>query len=294
MFYGYHTKFKNKIITRKHMKKSLLTLASLITLATNTQAQVSFNPQVTYGTDAYPISVHSADFNGDTFLDLVTANSSSNGSTVSVLLGSGTGTFAPQTTYAVGSYPSSVYSADFNGDNKMDLVTANASNNTVSVLLNTAIPTNTIGTASALNFWGNNYVNLGTSIPTTLSASNKITVEAWVNPALSTGNGIIVGNYNTVGTDMQFLLRKDGADYTFWVNNGSGFANVTSVATVTTAVWQHVAGTWDGSNIKIYVNGALSATTSYTGTALKSYTDPVWIGSNLGSQNFIGSMETVI
>ena len=55
---------------------------------------------------------------------------------MSVLLNQGSGTFAAQTTYAVGTCPYGVATADFNGDGKADIVAANYSSNTVSVLLN--------------------------------------------------------------------------------------------------------------------------------------------------------------
>jgi hypothetical protein len=67
--------------------------------------------------------VTAGDFNGDGKLDLVTANSG--GSTVSVLLGNGDGTFLAAVNYSVGgSYASSVTSGDFNGDGKRDLAVA--------------------------------------------------------------------------------------------------------------------------------------------------------------------------
>ncbi len=88
-----------------------------------------------FGAGASPQSVATADLNGDTFPDLVTANYG--GNTVSVLLGDGTGAFtaASGSPFAVGVNPISVAIADFNGDGKPDLVTANADSNSVSVLL---------------------------------------------------------------------------------------------------------------------------------------------------------------
>jgi hypothetical protein len=43
--------------------------------------------------------------------------------------------FAPAVNYGVGTNPTSVFSADFNGDGKMDLATANYNSNNVSVVL---------------------------------------------------------------------------------------------------------------------------------------------------------------
>ena len=66
--------------------------------------------------------------------DLVIANSTSNN--VTVLLGNGDGTFteAAGSPYAVGTEPSSVVVADFNGDGNLDFAVANKGDNTISVL----------------------------------------------------------------------------------------------------------------------------------------------------------------
>ena len=64
-----------------------------------------------------------------------TSPSSTFSSTLSVLLGNGDGTFAPQVDYAVGGEPTAVVAGDFNGDGHLDLAVLLQSG-TVSVLLN--------------------------------------------------------------------------------------------------------------------------------------------------------------
>jgi hypothetical protein len=59
------------------------------------------------------------------------------GNNVSVLLGTGTGSFGTATNFTVGSYPWSVTVGDFNGDGKSDLAVANIVSSNVSVLLGT-------------------------------------------------------------------------------------------------------------------------------------------------------------
>ena len=78
--------------------------------------------------------------------DLVVANFGAN--TISVLLGNGTGSFAPKTDFATGAGPFSVDISDLNGDGKPDLAVADVNGNTVSVLLNTT--TNRTPTADSL------------------------------------------------------------------------------------------------------------------------------------------------
>ena len=88
-------------------------------------------------------SVAVADLNSDGKVDLVGANFNSN--SVSVLLnatlpGAAIPTFAVQQAFATGTQPRSVTTADINGDGKPDVIVANASDHTVSVLLNLTAP----------------------------------------------------------------------------------------------------------------------------------------------------------
>jgi protein-L-isoaspartate O-methyltransferase len=97
-----------------------------------------FSAPVTYAVGNGPYSVTTADFNGDTFVDIAAANNrTTNGNNVSVLRGDGTGGFLAATNFAVGSRPYSVTTADFNGDTLADISTANNGSSNVSVLLNT-------------------------------------------------------------------------------------------------------------------------------------------------------------
>jgi hypothetical protein len=109
----------------------------------------SFATQQTFTVGGSPASLAAADINGDGKPDLIAANNG--GSSASVLLnttapGATTPTFAAQQTFAVGGAPISVAMADVNGDGKSDLITVNAADNTVSVLLNTTTPGATTAT----------------------------------------------------------------------------------------------------------------------------------------------------
>jgi len=102
-------------------------------LVGSTGSLVTYSSQSTYPTGLVPNSVLLRDLNFDGHCDLVVTNFLQN--TVSVLLGSGMGSFGPQVTYATGSSPVSVASADFNSDGIPDLIVANFSSNSLSLLL---------------------------------------------------------------------------------------------------------------------------------------------------------------
>jgi len=105
----------------------------------------TFASQVSYDTGVGPLSIVTGDFTGDGNLDLVVTNADCtsqvppqppicNGTTFSILLGNGDGTFRSHIDYSSGNQPSSVAAADFNGDGKLDLAIS-SNQGGVSILL---------------------------------------------------------------------------------------------------------------------------------------------------------------
>jgi len=103
----------------------------------------NFADAISVPTDLGPVVVAAGDLNGDGIVDLVTVNQTAQ--TASVLIGTGGGAFEPSANYAI--YPDETVQdfmpwpwgmtlADVTGDGKLDIVTANTQNDTVSVLPN--------------------------------------------------------------------------------------------------------------------------------------------------------------
>ncbi|NHM04396.1 LamG-like jellyroll fold domain-containing protein [Flavobacterium celericrescens] len=148
----------------------------------------------------------------------------------------------------------------------------------------------------------NDRITLGTAINAVIDPINTITVEAWVyntsfNNAFGYNLGSIIGNYNTFNVDMQFMLRRDGTAYQFWVNDSNG-TNFKAVSVSDLAVlnqWQHVAAVWNGSDLKLYLNGVLvGTTTGVTGASFKSLSsNPIHIGTNLSNEKYTGNIDEI-
>lgn len=113
----------------------LLTLGVLVVLFAAVgacSAQVFLDLPPIYATPGNAYAVVTADINGDSKLDLVTAN---DGATISVFLGNGDSTFGAHQDYPLASTSQALVIADFDGDGHPDVVTANSDGAVLSILL---------------------------------------------------------------------------------------------------------------------------------------------------------------
>src|ERR1700752_4905732 len=114
---------------RKALVVSGVLVACMLSFAATAFAQFETRGSYAVGSPS-PRSVAVGDFNRDGNLDIAVG-----GTSLSVLMGNGDGTFQKPVQYPVGVNPESVATADFNGDGNLDLVAANFDGPSVSILL---------------------------------------------------------------------------------------------------------------------------------------------------------------
>jgi hypothetical protein len=94
----------------------------------------SFGAATKFSVPFGPFAIAVGDFNGDTNIDVATANVQQTSSNVAVLLGNGSGGLGTATTFNVGTTPTAIVANDINADGALDLAVTSAPN--IAALLN--------------------------------------------------------------------------------------------------------------------------------------------------------------
>jgi fibronectin type 3 domain-containing protein len=143
----------------------------------------------------------------------------------------------------------------------------------------------------ALSFNGTSAV---VTIPNSasLQLSSGMTLEAWVNPSTVNANWRDVvykgnDNYYLEATSTN-SSRPDAGTIA-----GGSYADAFGTAALTKSTWTHLAETYDGSTLRLYVNGTQVASTAHTG-AIATSTSPLQIGGDsIYGQFFAGLIDEV-
>lgn len=99
---------------------------------------------------------------------------------------------------------------------------------------------------------------------------NFITLEAWIKAdtwATNVWENVIISKDDWQTGDKGFVLRA-GANGTlsFNISLGAGWVELNSAPVMATGQWYHVAGTYDGTTMKIYINGSEVGSSTNAGT----------------------------
>lgn len=99
--------------------------------------------------------------------------------------------------------------------------------------------------------------------------TQNISIACWFKPTampLSNVDLISIQEVGTPGTIDKSLRLYANGSVSFYAYDGGAKSAQSAASLVTTGSWYHVVGTFDGTNLKIYLNGVLRATLACSGT----------------------------
>lgn len=120
----------------------------------------------------------------------------------------------------------------------------------------------------ALNLDGNSWAEVHDNA--SLDITTAISVECWIYYDGSNGKGLL-GRWSS-GADSNYLLYTSTSSIGQFYINTTAPSNI-NTPTLTAGNWYHIVGTYDGSDMRIYLNGSESSNTSKTGSISTSSND---------------------
>jgi hypothetical protein len=151
----------------------------------------------------------------------------------------------------------------------------------------------------ALNLTG--VVGTSTRIPysAALNLTAAYTYEVWVKPSTNISTyRVVLGKYATAVHNPTIEIEASGSGYdgkiSIWLHVGGVYKTLYSNTAVNDNQWHHIATTYDGAEMKLYIDGVLESSLAATG-AITSSTDPLSIGYSMGFNlyPFIGKIDDV-
>jgi hypothetical protein len=119
--------------------------------------------------------------------------------------------------------------------------------------------------------------------------TNHIAVAAWIKPSVVTGTHAIVEQQFGGNTTFALSVVKGSVQFSIALQNGK---TVKSTAPISADVWSHVAGSYDGQFIFLYLDGQQVGQVDVP-SLINEANGPIEIGNNAAKQQFGGIIDDV-
>jgi PKD repeat protein len=145
---------------------------------------------------------------------------------------------------------------------------------------------------NALSFDGqNDWITVADS--NLLDPTAGLTLEAWVNPSPGGGWRTLIMKEQPGDETWTLYSSTEAGVPGAGVRTTGGFHTLRALSPLTASVWTHVALTYSGSTLTIYVNGTVAATRTASGTIATSSGALRLGGNNIWGEYFAGRIDEV-
>jgi fibronectin type 3 domain-containing protein len=149
---------------------------------------------------------------------------------------------------------------------------------------------------SALSFNGSNsWVTIPNS--SSIALTNRMTLEAWVDPSTVSGWRMVIDKERIAASGLSYTLLATNNSLSqspaSFVNTGGQDQSASGGARLAKSTWAFVASTYDGSTLRMYVNGQLVGSSVVNGNIVET-SDPLHIGgSQVWGEWFKGLIDNI-
>ena len=121
------------------------------------------------------------------------------------------------------------------------------------------------------------------STTTNLAANSAHTISLWVQPSTIT-SGTLFSAENTSSQDLCAVRINASGRMVYTMTNASSVTNtVSSNSALAANSWVHITTTYDGTNMRLFVDGTLTNTTASSGTTITGTPRDIYIGADFNT-----------
>lgn len=110
--------------------------------------------------------------------------------------------------------------------------------------------------------------------------NSNFTIETWVRPSSLISVGTIYSKDSTA-SDTSLTITLSGLTPVLTLKTSNSFVNLSSTVNTILNSWSHIAVTYDGTNLRMYVNGEIGLDTTISGS-VESKLCPTYLGRKAG------------
>lgn len=121
--------------------------------------------------------------------------------------------------------------------------------------------------------------------------TQAFSIEVWVKPSSLSGTRRIVSHRTTGSSPTGYRLAlKDSSIEFDRINSGSISGGVAVAAMTSTGQWAHIVGTYDGGQLRLYLDGVAVSNVASTGSIVASSADLVFGAASGGEDYFFSGV----